>query len=659
MAIQRLYIARTLLLSLAAFVFNFSLSAAAQSIDSELLDRLHEVSGKEQLRVADKVRLGLKDMRLSPALQTKLVETIANSHNLAKYGYVEMLSSLAPGHALEPGTITAIAAALNSNVNHRPAGEDVLSALLISYEEKYRLPKKVVQHLFDALNTNNVLPAIAVLRAMPAEPPRFLPNVEALTKLLLHEYPYVRTNAIRALGHYGRTVVLPEATREALVSVSDKDSLMHVRFEAFTALSDQAGVNRSVLARSLAAQLTQPGRELWRASSGYTGYGNLESRAIQLLVRWFEAPLPSFVIDTLIAKSNRFYDVTRPFLKQVAESQGFTATQIEALQVVAERHQRPATRQALYGLMQTEINANQEAVPAIPAYEAALIEMAQGTALSKRIQAAYRLEQQYSAMPVPMSIASVATDVLFESNDRELRAISARLVANSDQPFADREETLHRALATYSSDDAIRAAWFSMYPTNELEALVTNDLLNQQLPPWVFTTAVHELHRYVRASVSLRELHPDTVDSLMHGAKQRNHYSSTAAVISLLDTCYIEIPLTLRMYSKSFQSGVLSSVFFFLAATFLILGTVTFLSLTSVPLRGATGRKRFGLLLCWGVVLLAGLALFAGAMIGFLGHNSAPDPSSTLQFNKPMYVGMVFIIAIAVVELRWAKRLKA
>ena len=97
----------------------------------------------------------------------------------------------------------------------------------------------------------------------------------------------------------------------------------------------------------------------------------------------------------------------------------------------------------------------------------------------------------------------------------------------------------------------------------------------------------------------------------------------------------------------------------FLAAIYLVLGIATLISLVGVPLSGATGRKRFGLLFVWLVTSLVGLALFALALIGFLGHNSAPDPGDSLKFNLPLYAGMALFIAIAGIELRWARRRKA
>jgi hypothetical protein len=632
--------------------------ALAGPIDEQQLDQLQSANGKAQLELANKIRKQLNKEQLSAALQTKLVNVLASSDNLAKYGYVEMLSSLAPGDALEPATIIAIAAAVNSSINHRPVSERVLSGLLISYDEAHHLPDKALQHLYEALTTNNVLAAISVLRAMPTEAPRFLANAAALTDLLLHEYPYVRTNAIRALGHYGRVQALPDATNDALVSVSNNDKFMHVRFEAFRALSDQTSLDRNVLARSLANQITQPDRKIWRASSGYTGYQDLEPRAIRLLVGWFETPYPSFVIDTLITKSDRFYAVAAPLLEKVAQVQGFTASQLAALQVIAERHGRPETRQALYALMLVSPSTSRETAPFPQGYNTALNEMAEGKVPSKRIRAAYLLEQQFSSRAVPMTIATVAADMLLNSDDAELRGISARLVATSAQPFVEREQILHRALATHRNDDAIRAAWFSMYSTNELERLVTNNLLDQMLPPWVFTSAVYELRKYVEGNVATRELQPDTVNTLIRVAKSRNDYMLTGAVISLLKTCYIKIPVTLRMYSRSFQSKVLFGIYLFLAVVYLLLGIVTFFSLISVPLSGATGRKRFGLLLFWASMAVAGLALFAWAMLGFLGHNSAPDPSDSLKLNLPLYAGMALLTTIAGFELQWAKRRK-
>lgn len=195
-----------------------------------------------------------------------------------------------------------------------------------------------------------------------------------------------------------------------------------------------------------------------------------------------------------------------------------------------------------------------------------------------------------------------------------------------------------------------------MYPTNELEQLVTNNLLDQMLPPWVLTSAVYELRNYVETNVAARDLKPDTVNTLIRVAKSHNNYMLTGAVIGLLNTCYIEIPVTLKMYSKSFQSNALFGIFVFLAVVYFPLGIATFFSLISVPLNGASSRKRLGLLLCRALKVLVGLALFAWAMIGFLGHNSAPDPSDSLKFNLPMYAGMPVLIAIAWFELRWARR---
>ncbi len=329
-----------------------------------------------------------------------------------------------------------------------------------------------------------------------------------------------------------------------------------------------------------------------------------------------------------------------------------------ALQVVAERHGRPETRQALYALMQVSPSTSRKTVPSRQEYNTALKEMAEGQVPSKRIRAAYLLEQQFSSAAVPMTIAAVAADVLLNSDDSELRGISARLVAGSDQPFVAREQILQRALTTHSNDDAIRAAWFDMYPTNELERLITNNLLEQMLPPWVFTSAVYELRKHVEANVAARDLQPDTVNTMIRVAKSRNDYMLTGAVISLLETCYIEIPITLRIYSRSFQTNVLFGIYVFLAVVYLLLGIATFFSLISVPLSGATSRKRFSLLFFWALTALLGLALLAWAMLGFLGHNSAPDPSSSLKFNLPLYGGMALLIAIAGLELRWARRVK-
>ncbi|MGI9326999.1 MAG: hypothetical protein ACR2PZ_17410 [Pseudomonadales bacterium] len=612
--------------------------AHANAVDEALVLQLEQASGREQLDLARKIEKLLQDNPSNSVTQQRLITVVTHSANLAKYGLVRMLHYLGPGAELDQATIIAVAEGMAYQTQHNLNGANYLSRLLIDYEAAKQLPEEAMANVYKAVSgPSPVNPAYAihVLQAIPTTDERYLENSRSLVQALRTGATYVRENAAGALLIYGSKSQLPAMAKAALTESALNDSHIHIRNAAFAALAGQAGIDRDALIAAYARELTSPASEVWKASAGLSGQHENQPRALTLLMKFVAAPYSEAVIDALITQTARHSAITMPYLQHIDQTDGLSRSQRESLNTIAARHRQAEARAAIYQLLQGSAQPEPLA-DVLEAFES-------NRSLKAQLKAGYNLDRRYQNKPMPVPVLEAAERVMQASKHRELRDIAAGLLARSELEPELLEQKLLGAIREHSSDQGALNAWMNLYGDERVEHLTTQYVGDSSLSPWVRYTIVNRLRDLAEPG---QELQRSTRKALVRVGSTTDSYALNSYIVTALQAWGAEVPLSIWLNNKSFQGTALFVIYVVLALVFIACSLTSLILTAKLPLRNRTRTaKRAGLVVLWLILSIALLGLFVLAFVGFLGHNSAPDPTHTFKLNVPVYIGMlVFLI---------------
>jgi protein-S-isoprenylcysteine O-methyltransferase Ste14 len=120
----------------------------------------------------------------------------------------------------------------------------------------------------------------------------------------------------------------------------------------------------------------------------------------------------------------------------------------------------------------------------------------------------------------------------------------------------------------------------------------------------------------------------------------------------------IEQPWQLHLKKRRYRSSALSWLYIICFSLCTIVAIGVFFSLAKMPLIGSGTQpwKRGSMLGGWTLFSLVLLVVFAWGFLGFLGHNSAPSPEHTAQFQWPSYLGTLLYTVVGVLLWRAVRR---
>ncbi len=623
--------------------------AYAKVVDEALVLQLEQASGREQLDLARKIEKLLQDNPADSATQQRLVEVVSRSPQLAKYGHVRMLYHLGPGSTLDEATIITVAEGLAYQALHNLNGADHLSRLLVDYDAAKVLPEAAMAKVYEAVRSPSPINpafAIQVLQSIPAADERFQENARSLVQALQTGAIYVRQRAAEALMSYGSQSQLPVMAKIALTDSALNDTHIHIRIAAVAALPGQADVDRHALIAAFARELTQPTSEVWEASAGLSGQHENQTRALTLLMQFAQAPYAEQVVEAVVAQTARHIDITLPYLQQINQSSGFSASQRESLGTIAARHRQAEARKEIYRLLHSR--TLQEPLDDV------LATFERNRSVRAQLEAGYSLDRHYENEPMPVTVVEVAERVMLNSKHRELRDVAAGLLARGQLEPELLEQKLLAAIRKNSSDQGALNAWMNLHGDQRVEQLTAQYLGDTSLSPWVRYTIVNRLKDLAEPGLKLQS---STYEALVRVGATTDSYSLNSYIVAALKAWGAEVPLAIWLNNKSFQGTALFVIYVVLALLFIACSITVLIVVITLPLQDtARAAKRTGLVVLWLILSSALLGLFVLAFVGFLGHNSAPDPKNTLKLNVPMYIGVLVFVVYSVINIVVSRR---
>ncbi len=173
----------------------------------------------------------------------------------------------------------------------------------------------------------------------------------------------------------------------------------------------------------------------------------------------------------------------------------------------------------------------------------------------------------------------------------------------------------------------------TLFANEALDDFATRYVGDTKLPGYFRSRFVRDLSGYSQAPM------PATLHSaLLHAtADIWTDYQLIGATLHALRARQADVPLSLRVKERSFQSGSLFGIWVLCLVTSGVIALMTLIAVFRAPLSRAVAAKRTLLFVVWAAAAVAMLGFLALGFFGFLGHNSAPAPRATFTMSLPMY----------------------
>jgi len=586
------------------------------------------------------------------ALLRQLESATQQEHQALMADIATRLESEPPDPAYDEYIMTSLAATLAGEwVLQYGHAHDIGKAL-----SRYRLPlpEPAMDSLLSALDHRAMLNrwgatlALAALSPNDARRPR---AIDALSSLLdQHDHQHTRTSAAEALSSLGRDAPLPDRAIRSLINAALTDDYITVRIDAADALSYQA-IDRDLamtVSESLVKELIKP-TEITNRASGLIYFRQYAGRAMELLGRLYEPPYPAHVVDLWISQANGVdYQTAIEHLRAAVLRGELSPAQHEDLLTAARNSRKLPQRLDVYATAfagTTAVDIDQ----AVAVFDAQ-------SSPSSRLAAAHQIHSYYRESGVPAKIADIAATHIGEPIDAELFQVAAFLLL--DAVDADvREPQVFDGLLSHADDPNAYGEIVGVLNVEQLERLLLLSAMDSAYPDYFRQTALIHFEALADRGRSMSRELQDTLENI---AVSSDDYQVSQAAGRALAARGSTVPVRTRLANRQNQSAALFSVFAVLVIVNVSAGIGGLLSVFVMPLRTKDGgrrvAKRTGLVIGWLALSCGMLFLLVIALVGFIGHNSAPPPGQSLQLNLPLYVGTPIYLLIAWLAMKRARR---
>lgn len=377
---------------------------------------------------------------------------------------------------------------------------------------------------------------------------------------------------------------------------------------------------------------------MWQRAPSNLSLKDRYIRAVDLLTVLYTPPYPPHALDAFVTQSNSFAaERCIEILRANRPNSGFDDAQRKLIERIAAGHHNEQQREALFQLVAPQLDANSVA--------AELEVFENDRSSSERIAAGFALWNHYQASAIPIEVVEVADRVIAASNDQKLQRVAAMLIARGDEEFSKREQRLLAALRTHGSSTNLHDAFVELYGDGHSERLVIRYAADTTVPAWFRAGFIRALGQSAKPGATLAD---ETHAALVKAARTSSDYYLISAIKSALIAWHIDIPIIVFLKNKQTHSGALFVLLVLCALANLIIGLIVLFRLIIVPLNSrARIAKRASMTLGWTGFSVVILVLLGFALVGFIGHNSAPNPRDTLKFQIPFYVGTFAYVTIA------------
>ncbi len=626
--------------------------ALGAPVDEALVARF-EAAGTpaEQQQIAVEIYKRLDDGPMAAGLDERLISVLVSRPSLGHSRYTIVLEKMGSQYPFSATSINAIATGLvTDSISHDWQAYQTLREILQAYQQADGLPDPAYASLRQSLKSQRPYwMVIEVLATIDADDPRHDDAFSAIVAALEeHEHYGIRSAAIAGIARMRDGRALPEAALAALQKAALTDEYISVRLEAMDLLSTPALAEdrKQLIGASLAQELATPTPGLWQRAPSTYSRGDLYLLSLDVLTRLYAMPYPDNVIDALIVQTrSSAAERCVELLRANRPPEGYSAAQRRKLEAMAVQHYSEDVRAALFQLVAPQLDAG--------ALQGTLTAFKNDQDYPAQIAAGYALLNHYRAGEVPGPVIEVASRIVRESKNGQLQHLAASLIARGDEPFAGREQRLLAGLLAHPLGGNFYDAFIELYGDDRINDMVIRYAADSAVPVWFRSQVILSLGQRAAPNASLPA---PVVDAVLAAAKISSEYRIVGAVISTLEAWHIKVPTRVRLQAKETHSTALFVGLIICALTNTIICLLVFIRVLVSPLRDdVTATRRTLIALGW-LLLSFGMSLvLAFGLLGFIGHNAAPHPRATLQFQIPTYVGTVVYLAIARFIFSWAK----
>jgi hypothetical protein len=151
-------------------------------------------------------------------------------------------------------------------------------------------------------------------------------------------------------------------------------------------------------------------------------------------------------------------------------------------------------------------------------------------------------------------------------------------------------------------------------------------------------------------------LSPDVAELLDNIARNDRSTLLVQAAGNALNTHGASTPLRVTLTDRKFQGSLVGYIFL----TMVALNTITFFAgmISALMTPRGTAKGVIGRLVLWSLLTVGVIAALLIGLVGFIGHNSAPPPATSLAMNIPAIGATAIYVAVAWHWLRraWKKK---
>lgn len=592
----------------------------------------------------------LERMAASPMSAEHINEIIrlAMTDKDLAYRYAAELVAAATIHSpLSEQALVYLARGLNSELNYRHQGTtEVVQALSTT---STRLPDSVYTTLVAGLDTSRRRSQIHVLAATASDTERFASTTATFQKVIESNpiyYP-MREAAIAGLKTLSTSAPLPQSTLNLLTDLVQTDARMDIRVAALELLASYSldESTEIALTDSIARAFLQPS-DAW--DQLHSKFAELALRAARALIQLHDSPYPSQVGDVMlqILRGAKELESGAVLISDFVQQQDLTDDQFQQLTAWLERYDQyvPHTKIIL-------------SIPIRPLSEDLLadthLNFANATDDTLRIQSGYRLLYHYRESGVPKAVSDRAVSYVTNSGTTEMAQVSLHLLMNAIGGVQQYEPQIISALAMHKDNFRSYRKFLRIFSGRDSDALFLKYAANEDMPGRLRTDII-----YLQLPVNDTNtgLSPEVKKSLLEIARDSRQNSVVQAAGRVLEAYAVKPPLRVALKNRDNQSTALSVLF----GVMLLLNSLAFLlglfAKLNIPKLDADGNvtktRRVVPVLIWLFASAVMAVLLVGALIGFIGHNSAPPPGYSFLWNVPAYIGTTIYILSAYYSLR-------
>jgi hypothetical protein len=548
---------------------------------------------------------------------------------------------------LSEQALVYLARGLNGNLNYRQYGNvEIVKALSTT---STRLPDSVYSTLVAGLDTSRRQLQIDVLAATASDAERFASTAATFQKVIesnpIH-YP-MRDAAIAGLKTLSANAPLPQSTLNLLISLVQTDARVDIRVAALELLASYSfdEATEIALTDSITQAFLQPS-DAWHQL--HNKFAELALRATKALIQMHDSPYPSQVGDVMLLtlRGPNEFQSGAELISDYVQQQELTDDQFQRLTMWLEREQQYAPR--------TNVILS---IPIRPLSAELLTDahfyFANAKVDSIRIQSGYRLLYHYRETGVPKELSDMAVKYITNSATTEMAQVSLHLLMNATGGVQQYEPQIISALAMHKDNFRSYRKFLQIFVERNSDALFLKYAGNENMPSRLRTDIIS---LQSPGNDNKARLSPEVEESLLEITRNSKENSVVQAAGRVLEAYAVKPPMRVALKNRDNQSTALFIVF----GAMLLLNILAFMvgiyAKSNIPKLDAdgnvTGTRRVVPMMIWLFASAIMAILLVGALVGFIGHNSAPPPGYSFSWNVPAYIGTTIYLLSAYYSLK-------